>query len=125
MDLGLVELSATFNNAFTLRDRVSELTAGARAIVAGWTESGTLVVVTHGANILPLTGVTPEEGGVMVIVKPDPASTAKLRTLRANLAFAIRTMTAEHGTASPPLATSRLRADPMPMLTQWSSDIAH
>jgi phosphohistidine phosphatase SixA len=81
MDLGLVELSATFNNAFTLRDRVSELTAGARAIVAGWTESGTLVVVTHGANILPLTGVTPEEGG-MVIVKPDPASTAKLRTLR-------------------------------------------
>ena len=43
-------------------------------------ESGTLVVVTHGANILPLTGVTPEEGG-MVIVKPDPASTAKLRTL--------------------------------------------
>jgi hypothetical protein len=64
----------------TLRDRISELTAGARAIVAGWTESGTLVVVTHGANILPLTGVTPEEGG-MVIVKPDPASTAKLRTL--------------------------------------------
>ena len=37
MDLGLVELSATFNNAFTLRDRISELTAGARAIVAGWT----------------------------------------------------------------------------------------
>ena len=28
MDLGLVELSATFNNAFTLRDRISELTAG-------------------------------------------------------------------------------------------------
>ena len=33
MDLGLVELSATFNNAFTLRDRISELTAGARAII--------------------------------------------------------------------------------------------
>ena len=74
------ELSPTFNNAFTLRDRVGELTAGARAIVAGWTEPGTLVVVTHGANILPLTGVTPEEGG-MVIVKPDPGSVAKLRTL--------------------------------------------
>jgi hypothetical protein len=38
------------------------------------------VVVTHGANILPLTGVTPEEGG-MVIVKPDPGSVAKLRIL--------------------------------------------
>ena len=56
MDLGPVELSPTFNNAFTLRDRVGELTAGARAIVAAWTESGTLVVVRHGANILPLTG---------------------------------------------------------------------
>src|SRR5207247_7762261 len=55
MDLGPVELSPTFNNAFTLRDRVGELTAGARAIVAAWTEPGTLVVVTHGANILPLT----------------------------------------------------------------------
>jgi hypothetical protein len=33
---------------------------------------------------------------------------------RANLAFAIRTMTAEHGTASPPLAPSRMRADPCP-----------
>ena len=78
--LGPVELSPTFNNAFTLRDRVGELTAGARAIIAAWTEPGTLVVVTHGANILPLTGVTPEEGG-MVIVKPNPGSAAKLRTL--------------------------------------------
>ena len=51
------------------RDRVGELTAGARAIIAAWTEPGTLVEVTHGANILPLTGVTPEEGGT-VIVKP-------------------------------------------------------
>ena len=80
MNLGAVEIAPTFNNAFTLRDRVGELTAGARAIIAAWTEPGTLVVVTHGANILPLTGVTPEEGG-MVIVKPDPDSAAKLRTL--------------------------------------------
>ena len=34
MDLGPVELSPTFNNAFTLRDRVGELTAGAREIIA-------------------------------------------------------------------------------------------
>jgi hypothetical protein len=49
-------------------------------MVLGWTDPRTLVVVTHGANILPLTGVTPEEGG-MVIVKPDPGSVAKLRIL--------------------------------------------
>jgi hypothetical protein len=52
----------------------------AGAIIAGWTQPDTLVVVTHGANILPLAGETPEEGG-MVIVKPDPGSAAKLRTL--------------------------------------------
>jgi hypothetical protein len=39
------------------------------------------VVVTHGANILPLTGVTPEEGG-MVIVKPDPGATVVNPTTR-------------------------------------------
>ena len=80
MDLGPVELTSTFNNAFTLRDRVGTLTAGARAVVAAWTQPDTLVVVTHGANILPLTGEMPEEGG-MVIVKPDLGSAAKLRTL--------------------------------------------
>ena len=45
MDLGPCELSPTFDNAFTFREHVGELTAGARAIVAGWTEPGTLVVV--------------------------------------------------------------------------------
>ena len=80
MDLGTPEPAPTFNNAFTLRDRVDELTAGARAIVAAWSGPGTLVVATHGANILPLTGVMPEEGGV-VVVKAEPASAAKLRVL--------------------------------------------
>jgi phosphohistidine phosphatase SixA len=80
MKLGPLEPTPTFNNAFTLRDRVEELTAGAREIIAAWTGPGTLVVVTHGANILPLTGVTPEEGG-MVVVKAEPESPAKLRVL--------------------------------------------
>jgi phosphohistidine phosphatase SixA len=73
MDLGPVEIASTFNNAFTLRDRVAQLTAGARAIVAAWRGSGTLVVVTHGANLRPLTGIDPGEGGV-VVVSPDSAS---------------------------------------------------
>ena len=67
-------------NAFTFRDRIDELTAGARAIVAAWSGPGTLVVATHGANVLPLTGIMPEEGG-MVVVKSEPESTAKLRVL--------------------------------------------
>jgi len=80
MGLDPIEPAPTFNNAFTFRDRVDELTAGARAIVAAWSGPGTLVVSTHGANILPLTGVMPEEGGV-VVVKGDPANTAGLRVV--------------------------------------------
>jgi phosphohistidine phosphatase SixA len=80
MDLGPIEPAPTLNNAFVLRDRVEELTAGARAIVAAWSGPGTLVLVTHGANILPLTGVRPEEGGV-VVVKPVPGDPGKLRLL--------------------------------------------
>ncbi len=80
MELGAPELAPTFNNAFALRDRIDELTAGARAIVAAWSGPGALVVATHGANILPLTGVMPEEGGV-VVVKAEPAMSTKLRVL--------------------------------------------
>jgi len=80
MMLGQFELAPTFNNAFTYRDRVDELTAGGRAIIAAWSGPGALVVVTHGANILPLTGIMPEEGGA-VVVKSEPASPAKLRVL--------------------------------------------
>jgi phosphohistidine phosphatase SixA len=80
MGLEEIEPAPTFNNAFTFRDRVDELTAGARAIVAAWTGPATLVVLTHGANILPLTGVMPEEGG-MVVVKPEPAAPERLRVL--------------------------------------------
>jgi phosphohistidine phosphatase SixA len=80
MGLGPPELAPTFNNAFTYRDRVEELTAGGGAIIADWNGPGTLVVMTHGANILQLTGIMPEEGGV-VVVKADPDSPKKLRVL--------------------------------------------
>jgi phosphohistidine phosphatase SixA len=80
MELGPIEPAATLNNAFALRDRVDELTAGARAVVAAWSGPGTLVMVTHGANILPLTGVRPDEGGV-VVVKPEPRDPGRLRLL--------------------------------------------
>jgi phosphohistidine phosphatase SixA len=80
MGLGPPEFAPTFNNAFHFRDRVDELTAGARAIVAAWSGPGTLVIVTHGANIRPLTGIMPEEGGT-VVVRPDAEAPEKLRVL--------------------------------------------
>jgi phosphohistidine phosphatase SixA len=80
MSLGPVRVSETFNNAYTFSNRRDELTKGARAVIAAWKGPGVLIVVTHGANILPLTGFQPEEGE-MVVVEPDPAPDGKLRVI--------------------------------------------
>lgn len=78
MALGPVEDAPAFNNAFVLRDRREELTAGAREIIGAWRGPGTLVVATHGANILALLGIHPREGEV-IVVAPDPAAEARMR----------------------------------------------
>lgn len=81
MNLGVpVETDATFNNAYRLRDRRDELTRGARAVIGAWKGPGALVVVTHGANILPLTGFQPAEGE-MIVVEPEPAPDGTLRVV--------------------------------------------
>jgi phosphohistidine phosphatase SixA len=80
MALGPVDVAETFNNAYTFSNRRDELTKGARAVIAGWKGPGVLIVVTHGANILPLTGFQPAEGE-MVVVEPDPAPDGKLRVI--------------------------------------------
>lgn len=80
MALGPVEEAPTFNNAYVLHDRRQALTEGARAFIAGWKGPGTLVIVTHGANILPLTGIQPGEAEI-VVVAPDPGAPEKHRTL--------------------------------------------
>lgn len=80
MNLGPVETSATFNNAYRLSDRRDELTKSARAVIGAWRGPGALVVVTHGANILPLTGFQPAEGE-MVVVEPDVAADGRLKVI--------------------------------------------
>jgi len=80
MALGAIEIAETFNNAFTLSDRRDELTKGARAVIADWKGPGVLVIVTHGANILPLTGFQPAEGE-MVVVDPAAAADGRLRVI--------------------------------------------
>ncbi len=80
MALGPVEVAETFNNAYTLGGRRDELSKGARAVIAGWKGPGILMVVTHGANILPLTGFQPAEGE-MVIVEPEAIADGKVRVI--------------------------------------------
>jgi phosphohistidine phosphatase SixA len=67
LNLGTAETEATFGNVVVLRDQRETLTAGARALIAQWTARGNLLVVTHGANILALTGVSPASGEIVVV----------------------------------------------------------
>jgi phosphohistidine phosphatase SixA len=80
MDIGPVEDAPTFNNAFVLNATRNELTAGARAMIGAWRGPGTLVVVTHGENILLMLGLRPREGEV-IVVAPDPTSQEKMRLI--------------------------------------------
>ena len=67
MNLGTVETEATFGNVVVLRDQRETLTAGGRGLIAKWMASGNLLVVTHGANISALTGVSPASGEIVVV----------------------------------------------------------
>jgi phosphohistidine phosphatase SixA len=66
LNLGPVEVDAAFSNAFVLRERRNELKEAASKVIREWT-GGTLLVVTHGANILALTGHHPNSGEIVVV----------------------------------------------------------
>ena len=67
LDLGPVETEATFGNVVVLRDQRDALTAGARALIAGWNGPANLLIVTHGANIAALTTLWPASGEIVVV----------------------------------------------------------
>ena len=67
LQLGPVEAQPAFSNVFVLRDQTESLTSGARAVIDAWKGSGILLVVTHGANIFALTGVSPASGEIVVV----------------------------------------------------------
>jgi broad specificity phosphatase PhoE len=68
MDLGVaIRIEDAASNAFTQRERRAELTERMRVLIAEWREAGTLVVSTHGANILALTGISPRAGEIVVV----------------------------------------------------------
>jgi hypothetical protein len=49
-------------------------------MIGAWRGPGTLVVVTHGENILLMLGLRPREGEV-IVVAPDPTSQEKMRLI--------------------------------------------
>jgi phosphohistidine phosphatase SixA len=73
MGLGPVEILPALNNLHGHRSAEPERTAAVRALVEGWRGPGTLVLVSHGANIRPLTGIHPQEGEG-VVLRPRPGT---------------------------------------------------
>ena len=67
LDMGPVQTAPTFGNVVVLHDQTEALTEGARAAIATWQSAGTLLVVTHGANIRALTGISPATGEIVVV----------------------------------------------------------
>ncbi len=68
MRMGNVQIEPAFSNIVVLNDRVAELTAAGRAVIDAWKGPGTLLVVTHGANIAALTGGANPASGEIVVV---------------------------------------------------------
>ena len=79
LQLGPVEAQPTFSNVFVLQGQTESLTAGARAVIDAWKGSGILLVVTHGANIFALTGVSPASGEIVVVRGGGREAVGRLR----------------------------------------------
>jgi phosphohistidine phosphatase SixA len=82
MNLGPVQPEPTFSNAFVLSEQRAALTEGARKLIGRWRGPGSLVVVTHGANILALTGHSPASGEIVVVSVETNGSLRVLGSLR-------------------------------------------
>ena len=74
LDMGPVGAAPTFSNVVVLRDQTEALTQGAQALIADWRGAGTLLVVTHGANIRALTGISPATGEIVVVDAAEDGS---------------------------------------------------
>lgn len=69
--VGDVAIEPTFANAYSLSAQRAELAAGGKAVIDAWLQPTTLLVVTHGANISAMTGVSPASGEIVVVAPSD------------------------------------------------------
>jgi phosphohistidine phosphatase SixA len=67
LELGPVQTESTFGNVVVLTEQRDALTEGGREVITAWTGKGALLIVTHGANIRALTGVSPSTGEIVVV----------------------------------------------------------
>ena len=67
LSLGTVETEATFGNVVVLQGSTRGPDDGRPCAHRQWTAGGNLLVVTHGANIFALTGVSLASGEIVVV----------------------------------------------------------
>ena len=74
IDVGEIGLLAGSNNLYGRPAQRDAQLRELRAAIAAWRGKGTLLVVTHGSVIFPLTGTSPREAEGFVL-KPVPGTT--------------------------------------------------
>jgi phosphohistidine phosphatase SixA len=67
LELGSPTIEPAFSNIVVLSDQRDEIVAAGRGLIGAWQGQGTLLVVTHGANISALTGISPASGEMVVV----------------------------------------------------------
>ena len=82
LNVGPLQIEPTFSNAFVLADQRAALTEGARALIKRWRGPGTLLVVTHGANIQALTGRAPASGEIVVVAAGADGALQQIGSIR-------------------------------------------
>lgn len=80
MAVGPAEVYAPLSNLLGRHDARDAQMAALRPLVSGWKGPGALVLVSHGSVILPLAGVHPREGEI-VVAEPQPGSELGLRVI--------------------------------------------
>ncbi len=81
MGVGNVQVEPAFSNIVVLNDRAAEITAAGRKLIDAWKGPGTLLVVTHGANIAALTGNANPMSGEIVVVSAKGGALRELGRL--------------------------------------------
>jgi phosphohistidine phosphatase SixA len=70
LDMGEIVHSGAFSNIVVLNEERTTIIKNGRALIEAWSGPGTLLVVTHGANIQAMTsGRNPVQGEIVVIDK--------------------------------------------------------
>lgn len=71
MEVGEIGILPALNNLYGRQERLEAQMRELRAVISAWKGPGTLLLVSHGSVVLPLTGIHPGEAQG-VVLRPAP-----------------------------------------------------